>query len=194
MAHLCHKVQPGITMLTADSGCPIHWLEEERTMWIDYARTQGWSWTIYPYDKFGLAAGAESGEGHEQQIHAGMFAGVHAHADREGLTCRAMGLRAEESRGRAASMRVHGEAYTYRDGQSRLLPIAKWRTADIWAYIVTHDLPWLSIYDLYGPHARNGLIGWAGAAQGRFAFLRIYYPDAYQRARELMGRDIEEFA
>jgi phosphoadenosine phosphosulfate reductase len=58
-----------------------------------------------------------------------------------------VGLRAEEScsRKRVCSKPRRGEVY----------PLDKWGWRDVWAYIVSRDLPYPKLYDVYGP-----LLGW----------------------------------
>jgi len=74
-----------------------------------------------------------------------------------------------------------------RASEAWICPISLWTAADVWTYIVSEGLPWLSIYDHVGPTARNGLIGRNGLEQGRMVYLRRYYPEAWRVARELFG-------
>lgn len=184
IAHACHQAHPGIAILMVDPGCPTHWTEVERETWLVYARAQRWALTLFPWDKWGLDLETDSTTDYQTRIHADMFAGLHAHADAHGLTCRVMGLRAAESRNRRMLIGHRGSAYDYASGGSAVLPIATWQTEDVWAYIVTHGLPWLSIYDALGPHARNGFIGRSGEEFGRLEFLRQHFPDVWRWARE----------
>lgn len=57
-----------------------------------------------------------------------------------------MGLRAEESRGRALTLRTHGPVYQRRDGRWRICPLAWWTTRDVIAYHVVRELPVLDAY------------------------------------------------
>lgn len=60
-----------------------------------------------------------------------------------------LGLAAHESRGRAMNISVRGSHYKTRaEAIPKLLPIAHWRPADVWAYMLTHELPRLRIYDM----------------------------------------------
>lgn len=59
------------------------------------------------------------------------------------------GLRMDESRARRIAIRRHGTLYraqTRRDWTCH--PLADWSGRDVWAYLITHDLPWLGRYDL----------------------------------------------
>lgn len=182
VAHACHAVHPGIPILMIDPGCPTHWLEHERARWLAYAATQGWDLTLYPWDKWEARRECDTEQQYRERIHGSMFAAIEARALSDGLTCKIMGLRAAESRQRAMLVATRGAAYTYRDGTRAVLPIARWSVDDVWAYIATHDLPWLDIYDAMGPQARNGLIGRNGERFGRAEYLRHHFPDAWRWA------------
>lgn len=186
VADLCHRHQPGIPMLMVDPGCPTHWLEAERAQWLAFAAERGWNLILFPWDKWRAVESAASDAEHRRLAHDSMFADLTAWADERGLEQRVVGLRAEESRGRAIHLRGRGPQGTNADGRRWLAPLASWRTDDVWAWIVTHDLPWLSIYDHLGARARNGLIGRSGVNRGRMAWLKIHYPAAYAEAKRLM--------
>ena len=59
-----------------------------------------------------------------------------------------LGLRKEESRNRLITLRQNGIIYQYKEKGWRICPLADWRENDIWAYIVSRDLPYLKSYDL----------------------------------------------
>lgn len=182
VAHACHEAHPKIPILMVDPGCPTHWTEDERNMWLTYARERGWNLTLFPWDKWGLDLNVDSEIDYQARIHRAMFEDLHHYAHTHGLTCRVMGLRAAESRARRMLIGCRGDHYDYKDGGSALLPIATWQVEDIWAYHIINNLPWLSIYDKLGPHARNGLIGRSGEEFGRVEFLRRHYPDVWRWA------------
>jgi 3'-phosphoadenosine 5'-phosphosulfate sulfotransferase (PAPS reductase)/FAD synthetase len=182
IAHACHAAHPGIAILMIDPGCPTHWTEAERTAWLDYAAAQGWNLILFPWDKWGIDLQTESVTDYQARIHEAMFEPIQRHAQGAGLTCKVMGLRAAESRNRRMSIGVRGDHYEYKDGTCAVLPISSWLTADVWAYIVTNGLPWLSIYDYLGPEARNGLVGRSGEKFGRLEYLKQHYPDVWRWA------------
>jgi len=66
---------------------------------------------------------------------------------KEGWEIAILGMRKEEGKRRAAKIRKppKGEAY----------PLAEWTYRDVWGYILSRELPYLTIYDRYGP-----LVGW----------------------------------
>lgn len=57
-----------------------------------------------------------------------------------------IGLRAEESRARRMTLKAHGDIYRMANGLLRISPLAWWKTEDVAAYTVTHDLPTLNAY------------------------------------------------
>lgn len=181
IAHACHAVRPDIPMLMVDPGVPIHWTAEERDEWCGYAYREGWNLRLFPWDKYATERPQEAAE-YRASVHADMFCDLTAYAEQHGLTRRVMGLRAEESPGRRMSLgRDRGVS------ESRICPISLWSGADVWTYIVSEGLPWLSIYDHLGPDARNGLIGRNAMERGRLVYLRRHYPEAYRLARELFA-------
>ncbi len=105
-----------------------------------------------------------------------------------------VGLRAEEHRYRRLVLKKYGPIHQYlssaREGTWRIAPVAWWSWRDIWAYIVLHNLPYLSSYDqeLAGSHAvsrtsvhvpleRAG--GPKGMTMGRIAAIRERSPEYY---------------
>jgi 3'-phosphoadenosine 5'-phosphosulfate sulfotransferase (PAPS reductase)/FAD synthetase len=185
-AHACNLVLPGIPILSSDSGCPMRWLEEERKQWQSYADDQGWNYRLFPWNKWGkkVIEATEDVIEYRKIIHASMFSELNQWATENGYTRRIWGIRKDESIARKIRSGVDGDHC-----QARLAPIRDWSTNDVWAYIVTHGIPWLSIYDYLGPTARNGLIGIGGSENGRLAFLKKYYPDVYRQARQLFNAD-----
>lgn len=58
------------------------------------------------------------------------------------------GMRREESRARDITIRRYGVLYRARSRQAWTChPLADWSGRDIWAYLLAHNLPWLSRYD-----------------------------------------------
>lgn len=183
VAHLANRVLPGIPVLIADCGVPYHWTEEERRRLLDYAAEQRWNVTSYAWDKWSDAVlSAERAESYRQLVHEQQFASLTTDATARGLRRRVTGMRAEESANRRKLL-----ASTRGETRNTLHPIWQWSVDDVWTYLASHDVPWLTIYDHLGPHARNGLIGKNAKENGRLAFLRRHYPAAFARAAELFN-------
>lgn len=66
-----------------------------------------------------------------------------------------IGFRAEESRGRAITLKTHGQIYRMKSGLLRIAPLAWWSTLDVAAYAVAHNLPMLSAYATEGWETRT---------------------------------------
>jgi phosphoadenosine phosphosulfate reductase len=102
-----------------------------------------------------------------------------------------MGLTKDESRARRIALSIHGSLYyaKTRNGWT-CCPLANWTAQDIWAYIVSRDLPYLSVYDI--PHfsrerIRNELTVMycpAIVAHGELLQYRLAYPDLYARLQK----------
>lgn len=58
-----------------------------------------------------------------------------------------VGLRKEESLRRRRKMRKQPKGEFY--------PLANWGWKDVWAYIISNNLPYPKLYDVYGP-----ILGW----------------------------------
>lgn len=186
VADLCHVVHPGIPILMVDPGCPYHWMEEERERILADLHVREWNLRLFPFDKWATRTAGESEKAYRDSIHAEMFVDLHRYAAEHGLMQRVTGIRAEESPARRALTATRGQSYDLQDGGRAVNPIARWRVADVWAYLVTRGLSWLSIYDHMGPAARNGLIGRNGLRHGRLAWLKIHYPTAYLEALRVL--------
>jgi len=98
-----------------------------------------------------------------------------------------VGLRAEESRGRANSIKYDGTLWQYkRDDVLRCLPVAHFSYKDIWAYIVSCNLPYNRIYDkMWNMYEREQRVSyWAGESNrsmGRWYLLRTQYPELWNK-------------
>ena len=66
----------------------------------------------------------------------------------KGYDCSFIGLRAEES----VKRRLRTEGYYEYDkrGITNVFPLRSWTWRDIWAYLISNDVPYLSFYDAYG--------------------------------------------
>src|SRR5690606_35979235 len=64
-----------------------------------------------------------------------------------GITGQFLGLRKEESNGRRISLLKRSPIYQMQDGMWKCCPLADWTAKDVWAYIVTRNLPYPKFYD-----------------------------------------------
>ena len=102
--------------------------------------------------------------------------------DQYGFDGSCYGLRAEESHGRHMNAVTRGAIFQYkRDGVWACQPIWDWKYADVWAYIVSRDIPYCGVYDRMWdmPEVDQRLSYWAGETKrnrGRYAWLKRNYP------------------
>lgn len=59
-----------------------------------------------------------------------------------------IGLRKEESSRRRLSLCKYGAIHQYQSRGWRVCPLSDWKENDVWAYIVSNNLPYLQSYDL----------------------------------------------
>lgn len=85
-----------------------------------------------------------------------------------------LGLAAHESHGRAMNIAMRGTHYKTRaESIPKLLPIAHWQPADVWAYMLTHDLPRLRMYDMADdPERARSEVAFAAIGAGADAIRR----------------------
>lgn len=58
-----------------------------------------------------------------------------------------IGFRADESKGRAATLRYNGMIYKKLDGMTRIAPLAWWNDTDVGAYLESRGIPLLASYE-----------------------------------------------
>ena len=109
-----------------------------------------------------------------------------AEAKSRGFDGAFIGLRKEESNNRARLFAMRGPLYFATTRQQWACnPLAWWTARDVWAYIVTNNLPYNDLYDLDPQgreQARNGaMFGTRSARYGRLVFLQKMYPDWFNR-------------
>lgn len=96
------------------------------------------------------------------------------------------GLRKDESNGRRINLLMRSSLYQTKDGKWHCAPLANWSARDVWAYIISNELPYNGVYDhcdddFPRESLRNGSwITTVGANySGRIFWLRRYYPRLY---------------
>lgn len=95
-----------------------------------------------------------------------------------------MGLRTEESKGRTYNAKCQGNTYhTKYDDLLHCNPLNSWTAKDIWAYIVSSNVPYNRIYDKewVGGREQIRMAAYAGCTdmtitKGRWAFMKRHYP------------------
>lgn len=87
------------------------------------------------------------------------------------------GLRMAESNGRRISIKKHGKIAKFKNGLTRICPLADWSWKDIATYCVLNKLPTLSVYSKIGFEERtvSGVAGKEyGFREAQLARLRQY--------------------
>ena len=100
-----------------------------------------------------------------------------------------LGLRQEESRGRKMNRALRGKLYQKRTGQWICTPLADWSGLDVFAYLLSRDVPVLDVYRCIGFMHRSEpwrvrkswWIPGAHSRKGGMVWLRRYYPSLYRR-------------
>lgn len=112
----------------------------------------------------------------------------------------AWGLRAEESRGRAITLRQSRGLRQRADGLLTMAPIWDWSTRDVWAFHARHDLPRNPVYDrlkAMGVPERDQrvslMIEGHAVTTGRLMWLRRGWPEEFARLAQQLP-DITKFA
>ena len=103
-----------------------------------------------------------------------------------------LGLRSEESNDRRWNRKVKGEIY-YNNKWKQMVcqPIVDWSAKDVFAYLFSNDLPILSIYFQTKFHEspeqirKSWVIPSGESQRGKAQWLRWYYPDIFQKLREI---------
>lgn len=117
---------------------------------VDYHEVSVWGdWEIYQRaGRFFLEPETQEERKILQEWHLNLRKKMDDALQCTGVSGKILGMAAHESRARALNIKLRGVHYTTHDEAiPKLLPIAHWLPADVWAYMLTHDLPRLKIYD-----------------------------------------------
>ncbi len=112
-------------------------------------------------------------------------------AKKQGWVGQFLGLRIEESDQRKMIL-GHRKGLYYASTRKTwtCCPVYRWSGRDIWAYLVTNNLPWAKIYDAPGEdreRIRNDVVFLAGSGSirhGQFVFWKKYYPELFAKLAE----------
>lgn len=98
-----------------------------------------------------------------------------------------VGLRAEESKGRAMTLKTHGQfSQQKRTSKYRICPVAWWSEKDIEAYAAVHEIPMLKKYKDVGISARTTTgLPHNGFAFESFQHLRQFNPTAWNELNSI---------
>ncbi len=104
-----------------------------------------------------------------------------------------LGLRAEESRGRARNAWSRGPLYTRDDGLTVAQPLLDWTAEDVHAFLATRDVPLLPVYLCVDPGEswqrlrKSWWVVGGGPARrgGHYTWLRRWWPEQWLAACEI---------
>lgn len=103
-----------------------------------------------------------------------------------------LGLRADESRGRAMNRATRGVQYRKANGETICTPLADWRGIDVYAYLLSRGIDLLPVYRCVRLHESPDRVrqAWwlpgATTRHGGMVWLRAYYPSLFRRLCELL--------
>lgn len=104
-----------------------------------------------------------------------------------------VGIRSGESRARLMNRKIKGLSYYNKGHGIRIFtPLGDWTGEDIFAYLVSRDLPINQVYNKTKFHPNPSRIreGWwvpgeTSAQLGGVVWLKYYYPDLYRKLVEM---------
>lgn len=180
--HLVRSIDPGVPAAYFDADCAFPEADELLAATPNLIR--------FPCDEPFLETLKRMGLEHPgleaETMRTTVYGPVRRLAAQYGFDGMFYGLRAEESRGRRLHCRSRGTTFRYGNGALACQPLAFWSRMDVWAYIVTHQLPYCGTYDRLwdAPPEDQRISYWAGETKrrwGRYAWLRRNYPELWNR-------------
>jgi len=123
----------------------------------------------------------------KDRVKQNLIAGVKKAIVEYNIDCSIIGLRSQESTGRSKLKNKGNFYYTKSDGVFHCCPVLNWTWEQIWAYIISNDLPYLEWYDLEAKadgYEYSRYSNWAGLFMfetGRIIKLKKNYPDLFNK-------------
>ncbi len=143
---------------------------------VDYREISVWGdWEIYERaGRFFLEPETKEERKIVSDWHQQLVEGLDKAVIDLGASGKILGLAAHESRARTMNIRKRGAHYkTKFEILPKLLPIAHWHPADVWAYMLSYDLPRLRIYDMANnPERARSEVAFAAIGAGADAIRR----------------------
>jgi len=134
--------------------------------------------------RFGLHAGQDL---ENETMKTTVYTPVSAYIAETGVDGAAYGLRMAESRGRRMNGLTKGAVFFAKGyGVTMCQPVFQWSYDDVWAYIVSKNVPYCGTYDRMWdmPEKEQRISYWAGESNrqnGRWVWLKRNYPDLFNR-------------
>lgn len=188
---IARKIKPDILIINVDRGDGGD-VPEAIPTFFQYLETANFHRVNTPKTIFQIY---EEGKGIEnvnrKMLKNNLLLGIKKAKEMFGIDCQITGLRTEESKGRLYLNKYGNFHYSETNNVYLCKPVLHWSGDEIWAYIVSNDLPYLEWYDLeakYVGYERARYSNWAGVFQierGRIAYLRMTRPDLYEIYKQL---------
>ena len=121
----------------------------------------------------------------KDRVKRNLMAGIKKAQLEYDIDCSIIGLRTQESNGRAKLKSKGCFYYTKSDGIFHCCPVLNWTYEHIWAYILSNNLPYLKWYDIeshFDGYENSRYSNWAGLFMyetGRIVRLKKSYPELY---------------
>jgi len=187
LLQLVHQVEPSVPVYCADPPNP---LPDREPHVRRLELSDGGVWTHVPYP-WNVEAVLDGREPYPSLL---KIRKLEERMTADGVDGLALGIRAEESRGRRANLNMRGSLYQTSSGRWTCTPIARWTAEEVVGYILSADaLPLNPVYfkTELAPalnHLRDGTWYPREVADGRGyeGWLRYHYPELaalYGRAR-----------
>jgi len=197
MVHLVKTLYPKIPIMIQFDDCD--W-PEKREYVKQVTQTQGWPyhavepnfsvWEKLLSCQIGFENICSQSHGVTQDSFISL---LNAKQNELGCSVVFLGLRSQESHSRYLNLAKRGELYQLKNGEWRCCPLGRWTTEDVFAYHVIHDIEINPCYfNNRFFHPEEIRLSWAlptptGIRYGDMQHIRFYYPEQYQRLREIGG-------
>ncbi|MFZ3132843.1 MAG: phosphoadenosine phosphosulfate reductase family protein [Desulfosporosinus sp.] len=185
---IARQIKPDILVINIDRGRGGD-TEEAVGMYADYAKQYGLNYHRVKTPREVLQIYREAGSIYNVQrkeIKANLIAGTKTARKTFAIDCEILGLRTEESNERQWLHKYGTLHYSESEKRYKCNPVLNWKGEEIWAYIISREVPYLSWYDHEAEQmgyewARYS--NWAGIGSyvtyGRIAHLKKNEPELF---------------
>lgn len=189
---LVHNEDPTVPIVYMDSGYAMPDTYEYRDRYLAQSKAHYYEIKC-PQDyldlslKYGLPHIDRTQKDHDKIIKMIKGEPITDFAKSKGFDCCFWGIRADETRGRAYLLKKYGLNHN-----DKCAPIGFWTTYDIWAYILSKDIDYNTLYDKEIPPAitrynikNSGWLTTDNIHKGRLLWLKRFYPDIFDKLKEI---------
>lgn len=190
---IARRIKPDILVINIDRGEGGD-LDEAVQMYEEFARENNLNYHRVKTPKEIFEIYQEAGSIHNlthKNLRKNLEVGIKIANEMFNIDCPIIGLRAEESAERMHLLKYGTFHYDKTEKIYKCKPVLHWKGDEIWAYIVSHGLPYLPWYDKearFCGYEKARYSNWAGLAQktyGRFIHLKVNYPEEFNRLAKM---------